>query len=1068
MCLLVYTMRLNVLQSLLMMERVQLPNDANNASPFATYVEPLPHDTSHAAISEPELIAFDAATAQELFTAHIDRVEEGDDITRVQRREPNAISAYIVGGALGEAGTTVWTDFLTLPYQVAGSALMAASVAAISSMQLLRRRTARKRFERNNGMPLLEQIGHAYEAYRIPKSPQDAELTTAIHWHGAIVPEGTLPHQYPSFLSSVRSITKLAEQAQVSKIVVDSKLLQKAMPECTVPEGGRLPAEQLLEATQLDIDGKVERRIGEAFDLVAFTPQAFRKYVESELGVAGIDSLVEQLAEAIHTDPMVALYQRLKNLNAPPEAIRTSLLRAVHNSLERNIEADPRMTTRLSTEDPTRTVARADVSCRITGDQVIVRRTTHTPEGQTVTTESCPISEALPLSDAQRQQFDRDAIGLTPHQKKLIIYERIYETTREAQPETGDGTADGLQPSVPIIASQDNLVQAAIVAHRLSPVKRSKQFENVTGSKTTIRLWQTTALCGFYAIAAGAGASFVHYTTIGSVTGDVLRKAEILNHQGVKPNSRQLFDEAWNARPVPAYRHIVDAEHNAVDSTAQFLAQVLADVVPKSWIDDDTGIIQSKEDQVKIDGYQGQGTLSNQQSSGVGNSNINSPNEVDWYLTPHNMDSAGYWGTKTYSLFINSGWENDRDTEDAMPRWTEKAPASIGEQHESYIAVRRTLAGNDLGEMALPVLQGTRPVAINLDGKRVNLEVGNDGSYVVDIREPGTLTYYVEKASSNTEGLRASRPAFLGKPEQEGATPAQMWHSVLPERSITPNVRTQQEMAYIRSKFTYSLTPEPKETSMYEGINRVTSNALLSKLANCNVAATILVADNVTLNYAEGWRNSNLKGEQQILSSHEAHAWAVNNQASIFDATPAASIENMQLRDYFDESKALPPKPAGAEAPILIGGVGLGLIGAAGVARFAYRRRKAIAKRLGQVSEGATALATAGANALADLPGTTRQHARGARNLMFMDPLQSTDTLRRAYTDAASVPGSLRDVSVTVDPRLDYRLSRIGVSYMTRLAIRARLGLRRYAQRSEYRTAERRQRIARRKLDRSA
>lgn len=1018
-------------------------------------------------ISAPELVRVDYANAAELFGEHMERVEEQSPLDTLARYSK---VSYVVslggGGCVGEAATTLY-DYaqFSLPKLVAGGIWMAGSALAVGGVQLTRRRSARRRFERNNGESLLTQIGHTYEAYRVPedqnepKSPKE----TVIHWHGAAVPKGTSESAYPSFLSSIRSISRLAEQHAVSRIVVDTAVLKTGMPELAAEETSvaldDLPQQSLkslLKATDFEVDDRILERLDTLHDLRSFTPQELRSFVEEQLGVGGIDTLITQLAEADRNDPMTTLHDRLTERNADRETIRVAILAASEQALVRNLESTPQVRGQAAVYDSAKSATRNEVTCRIIGGQVEVRRTTRTAEGMQTSTTMHPLDELLPISDVQRVQFDEDPTLLSPQQRKLIIYERLYHTARTVYQVRDEEGAGDHRPSQPVIADKSNLVQSALVNNLLSPVLRSKKVRGVARESRNVRLLTKVGVTTALAVVAGGTVAYAHAGIIQTAQNEFDRgyAAATKSDKDESIDYDALFADAWKSDArTRVYAPIFNFEGNITFGLQDFLGSSL----PESW--QNSGMIEAPLD--FIDPYQGGGGGSTEGASRVGNIDPDSKNMVEWYLDPHNMNSEGYWGAATYSVFASDSWQ---PPDKGVYRQKESLPTTVDQHNESYIGVRRHLDTNDVTQkIALPILAGTRPVAANIDGHPVSLEAGGDGSYVLTVERPGKLTYYVDDDTGYAEGLRATTPAEFYFFDDELVRPHDIWKQKIPDLSNNERIRVQQEMTHIQKNFTYSLEPIGKSnpsSRMYEGVNFLTAEALDRKMANCNLAATIIIADNVWLNYADGWRNSNASsGKQQILSSHEAHAWAVDGTTRIYDATPGGG--DADLEAFFDESTILPQeKESETDSTGHIGLVG-GVLAGGLAAQFAYRRRKSIVKATAAARTKAVAAAVTGAAIAADMPGSSRSYALGARDARYAHPVtpgsDNASQQAQQYLDAsrrrAQDRSRLADIQVAPEANLNARLQMIGLSAGLRLAIRARLALRRFVQSAEQRNA---------------
>jgi hypothetical protein len=279
--------------------------------------------------------------------------------------------------------------------------------------------------------------------------------------------------------------------------------------------------------------------------------------------------------------------------------------------------------------------------------------------------------------------------------------------------------------------------------------------------------------------------------------------------------------------------------------------------------------------------------------------------------------------------------------------------------------------GKTFDAVNVPVLEGTKPVAARLgDGTPLRMATLSNGTPVLLVdthvtRGPQEIEYILAPDNSSRPHavgpvLDASTPPIHSK-----AIPAVIrpWEQYIPGiASMTEAERLAAEEQYIRDNFTYSLNPMDsdgplKNTTLY------TEAALEDEEANCNVANTLLAVGNPgLLNYVTGFHNNNTPEQEAAntmqLSTNEAHAWAVDRQGRIHDATPGGvSPEDAA---HFKENSADFKTPQDQRKELIIKiAAGLGLLGLAGIG---FAGRKRLAGRARNVKRNLAAIRVAAAD----------------------------------------------------------------------------------------------------------
>lgn len=351
------------------------------------------------------------------------------------------------------------------------------------------------------------------------------------------------------------------------------------------------------------------------------------------------------------------------------------------------------------------------------------------------------------------------------------------------------------------------------------------------------------------------------------------------------------------------------------------------------------------------------GAASSGGASYVGDIYPGTPNRIDWVVEGYNMSTEGYWAAGTSATLRLE--ESHKDG--LLLSWVREGqtyreydvPTSIFGYKADYngmrIAVSRSIGINEYLQLdpkkegnlvlAIPVLDGTKPVSVALDGQPVKLLYKDDGTFA--IRTPdgqplsGHLTYDLVPATKGTGPHARSAFSTEGNMDVNESAMDGYWQTLIPglPDHRDPDRRTQMITEYIQQNFTYALAPLEADPRIYNGLD-FTHVVNTRKQANCNVAASLLLLENPWLSVADGYLNRGGKGSG-ILSTHEAHAWAVNGRGERYDASPWRGISSEDAA-YFDEGALLePPRQLPDQLPLL---PLVGLTGALALA-VAQRRR---------------------------------------------------------------------------------------------------------------------------------
>jgi hypothetical protein len=184
---------------------------------------------------------------------------------------------------------------------------------------------------------------------------------------------------------------------------------------------------------------------------------------------------------------------------------------------------------------------------------------------------------------------------------------------------------------------------------------------------------------------------------------------------------------------------------------------------------------------------------------------------------------------------------------------------------------------------------------------------------------------------------------MIGRLEQEEQGIQAAWDKAIPNLPSDPKQREQAEEDYLRNNFTYNLAPlNNEDQKSLDHQSKYAETVLRIKQGNCNIVGSLLAISNPTeLNYVVGFNNGAGRPDGTgYLSINEAHAWTVDKDAKIHDATPGGG-KTADTSENFDDTSLADQKDDDRKKQEMIG---LGLLGAVGLAAFINRRRLKAAK----------------------------------------------------------------------------------------------------------------------------
>ncbi len=304
-------------------------------------------------------------------------------------------------------------------------------------------------------------------------------------------------------------------------------------------------------------------------------------------------------------------------------------------------------------------------------------------------------------------------------------------------------------------------------------------------------------------------------------------------------------------------------------------------------------------------------------NSGVGNVSDDA-DTVEWTLSPHGMETAGYWAEATSGNLQGNKQDNHGKPIEPMTiewrldYWQRQEPAveyptTLDEHsYKQWVEVQRVLTPGDTLHIEnagnftpLPVLAGAKIAAISVDGKAVPVMAAKDGTFAIKLpasSQPlhGKVKYWIVPDSK-------AKPHAIGPTVVSGdlgynsSALTSNWIKVIPNfERMTPIERRRALISYLGTRLRYSRQPLSEDdlraiTAWSDFVNLT----LNSGKANCNTSNTILNIAEPGLNAATGHANSAGAGEH-VLTSREAHMWSVDSEGTIWDATPQQAASTGQ------------------------------------------------------------------------------------------------------------------------------------------------------------------------------
>jgi hypothetical protein len=352
-------------------------------------------------------------------------------------------------------------------------------------------------------------------------------------------------------------------------------------------------------------------------------------------------------------------------------------------------------------------------------------------------------------------------------------------------------------------------------------------------------------------------------------------------------------------------------------------------------------------------------------NAGIGNVGKLGKNVPIVHLESFGLSTEGYWATGRYEFLfdVNEWWDSDylqAESVFTFPKNINSVPSIRAVINNIELFSTSTSVDQLIFEqydlLRLPIRTGTRIAAAHLEN-----ETGTLNTVVAGVTDAGTgETYVLVPRMDNYRDVQLvyqlvfddSNPVrFLE--EIEGDDPVdgtsdrrvkmtqeayiaeslKIWEQYIPGISdFSPEAQTAAMAEYIRNG-EYSLNPL-KDGDIQRGADIVAATLRNGK-AICNTANTTMVlSSEEMLAPVGGFLNADNSRARDgsgltVISSNEAHMWAVNQYGKIIDATPSRSSEN--LSGFTEDTTQLPngneglPSLPYAEIGIAAAGVSMAL-----------------------------------------------------------------------------------------------------------------------------------------------
>ncbi|HUC89774.1 MAG TPA: hypothetical protein VMR45_03155 [Patescibacteria group bacterium] len=830
-------------------------------------------------------------TPEELFAAQIQAVrEQGDALDARQALRPWRI------GKVGLIGASIM-GLLT----EAGQPLGAATVAGITGTAFaaawagLRTDVECEKAFNVTGRKAQGALNLTYDVYRSGKR-SNHEIT--VHWRGIAHDE----KEAPDAAERLEKMATLARDNNIAQLAIDKDFANNYLPDVEQPGTTTTAYQWLDRAKNLPVGGSTKQQQWQVASPEDWL-DALQK-MRSEHGMHTVSTLVGLLAKQDQDHPLVRLHAEYsKN----PQFRRTVLLRQLKDGFKRELS-----------EPTTEIIGRPETIVRVKVQKEAVidgMDVAYCVNGRYDASGKTPLETALGLQPGQLEQLLQSPTNemKTVRVLELSMYKLLLEQSeRLARNEEGHQQSPLLArfryPTVPDVLGLDQPTDDTVKYSRLELRVRK-----------TISFLIAAAIGSV--VASGSALIDKSYT-------DVWDKArqQLATEQGLDPKNADISnDQIQNRLNNWSAANRIWGDWRGVRANISTLWGVFpADGKGKTASQGNSVLWWDK--------------------SNVGNVE-NRPESVEWTLTPHNMDTAGYWSNATSHVLNGEPSDHDMKPPEAPSvNWTISYSSNKGGEAmelptkyqdsngRSWIKVERTLQPGDTINNAnivnltpIPVLNNSKPVAINLNGKALRLKKDTNGIYMVMSSSSkqalsGKLEYWLEpdpgagpRATTNVglSGKMNFDPALIDEVMFK-AIPGLRLMSVDQQRAAVTN--------YLRSNLQYSKQPFGNDFARQDirSWGNWVERSLKTGKADCTVADTELNLYDTTLNPAIGFNNAPGKG-QNVLSSGELHQWSVDKNGTTWDATPSLPPAGKETSP--DNDQPAPLEPWGVGAAIVVGGL---------------------------------------------------------------------------------------------------------------------------------------------------
>lgn len=842
----------------------------------------------HPQISVTALAPGESVTAIEIdhekaFADHVTMVrDQGDSLDAIRayssltgRLAQKVATAAVAGEALANMPFGIWAA-LGSAAVVTGGKFAQGTVA---------RRRAFKKAEHRLGIDAAELTGERYELYRI-RNKQTKSHEVVMRWYGPQKDDEALAEPMTEHMYYV---AKLAADNGVKAIMIAPGMLKDDR------ETARKHAAETVQLTSwlhdkkrfdISMDNQGDKH-GPVLDV--YTPQGLTA-LAGEFGrrpkdMTDLGTIVETLRLRQPNHPLVTQYDTYAK--APVETRRELLQRTARASLERRMDDVAAVLDR-SGSYPVR--LKQHLSGRLSGDQV-----TWLPDGQMhegLAYEKTHLLKAIGLTAEQLDGIlsnpetfsDRDVVRAM----ECAAYLHTARSVKITEQDTTAGMAD-----------ESYLVQQKLVENTRQRIRGRTPLSPETTTGKTLLNSRYRKLARNVLVAV-TGSIIAYAPSLAYKTADhdyeyalADSQNQLVHELHLKSNKDLTFQEYEEANERTLQEHPILRDYfTASDVVGEGIMAL------DSWMHGRQ--FQSFGDGPTLGSTSAPPTGLTSKAEGVGNV-ANSEPIPEWHLEPHGMSDEGYWAADVGSSYDQTGnWQDvPAENYDVPPVDFDTAA------HPQYIRVTRQLVKESIADtiFQLPVLEGTKPVAVNFADREVGLTDNRDGVYSVVLGVKGvqlegngnnTLEYWLVP-DENAGRPHVTKPTdFTGMDSRQQEVIRSTWNRLLADPSARGIARAQEEKDYIQQHFTYSLAPlDPQTASNMRiaglGFDDFTLSVLKNQEANCNIAATLLTLDNPELGAAWGYNNQD--ADHQLMST-EAHMWTVDAAGDILDATPAAAQDS--------------------------------------------------------------------------------------------------------------------------------------------------------------------------------